>query len=227
MVSVIVRNFPRFLALGIKVIVEYRVQSIGMEFPCHIQLLFCEMTLTSVIFKGRAQRGRGIASVQIDWSASEFVDALGDKPFPGTLNVMLDSVAEFYVEAVYSEGVHYFIPAELSGFGAVLIHRWHGAPLHIIELVGTRNIREYLCLKDGDALKIVVSRNYLKTITIGQRLFHLLLWYRRGSWFYAKNWYARSFVTKGICYYFGQQGNRLEWRQLCRVACDYFRGAFS
>jgi riboflavin kinase len=129
------------------------------------------MTKNQIILKGRvfSGKGRGGFFVSTPWATDQFVEKLGFKPYPGTLNIRLlpecRAVREILdshhgIEIVPREG---FYPGKC--FKAVIAGRVEGAivipqvpsyPEDTLEIIAPVNLREKLSLRDADEVEIIV-----------------------------------------------------------------------
>jgi CTP-dependent riboflavin kinase len=162
-------------------------------------------SMDCIVLSGRIQKGRGAAERQLDWLERKFHEALGKPPFPGTLNLLLDIPVVFAGETGFSIGSRLFVPARIPNVGVVVVHRWRGCPLHVVEVIAAVSIREALGGGDGEVVSLEVCRSDLVDPTWAQCLFHCLLWCGRRTWFYSNHWYSGLGVVRAIRHYFGQQ----------------------
>ncbi|MEM2570775.1 MAG: DUF120 domain-containing protein [Thermoproteota archaeon] len=129
------------------------------------------MTENQVIVKGRvfSGEGKGRLFVNIPWAMKQFVEKLGFKPYPGTLNIRLLPEHRVTVEILENHRGIEIVPKEgfypgkcfkatVSGRikGAVVIPRVPSYPKDILEIIAPVNLRETLGLKDGDEIEITV-----------------------------------------------------------------------
>ncbi|WP_143701321.1 DUF120 domain-containing protein [Vulcanisaeta thermophila] len=124
---------------------------------------------------GRVTSGLGEGSfyMSLEGYVKQFIEKLGFKPYPGTLNVALkpeyikyrlylDLLPGIYIQG-FSNGSRTYggvkcFRATINGLpGAVLvIERTHHSP-NIIEVISQYKLRDALNLKDGDEVEILVS----------------------------------------------------------------------
>lgn len=162
----------------------------------------------NIFLFGRIQKGRGEATRQLDWREDKFHEALGGVPFQGTLNLLLETPVVFAGEAGFSLGGRIFVPARIPQVGPVLLHRWRGAPLHVVEVISAVGIRQALGVGDGEVLRLEVLQRDVVDLSWAQRFFHCLLWCGRSTWYYSNHWYSGLGVVRVIRHYFGQQVSR-------------------
>ncbi|WP_243678196.1 CTP-dependent riboflavin kinase [Vulcanisaeta distributa] len=117
--------------------------------------------------------GEGGFYMSLDGYVKQFVEKLGFKPYPGTLNIRLkpeyvkyrlylDALPGIYIEG-FSNGVRTYggvkcFRAMIQGLpGAVLlIERTHHGP-DTIEVISPYKLRDKLGLKDGDEIEVLVT----------------------------------------------------------------------
>jgi len=158
------------------------------------------------IISGRAVSGRGHAASQLDWSDPRFYEGLGAAPVPGTFNVLLDEPLLLVGNGKEDfNAVHrLFVRGTLEGVGEVLIHRWRGAPLHVLEIVSSRRIRDVLGLQDHDAVTLIIAEKRLTPISFARRLAHVLVWKWREEWYYQHDWYSNNGIVRYIRHHLSQ-----------------------
>ncbi|GAB6946642.1 DUF120 domain-containing protein [Vulcanisaeta sp. JCM 16161] len=117
--------------------------------------------------------GEGSFYMSLDGYVKQFIEKLGFKPYPGTLNVRLkpeyvkyrlylDALPGIYIEG-FSNGVRTYggvkcFRATIQGLpGAVLlIERTHHGP-DTIEVISPYKLRDRLSLRDGDEIEVLVT----------------------------------------------------------------------
>ena len=158
------------------------------------------------IISGKAVSGRGNATGQLDWSDPRFQEGLGAPPVPGTFNMVLDEPVLLVADANEDfRTVHrIFVRGRLEGVGDVLIHRWRGAPLHVLEILSSRRIREVLDIGDHSAVSVVIAKTRLATIPIMRRFAHALLWKWREEWYYKHDWYSNNCLVRYVRHHLSQ-----------------------
>ncbi len=118
-------------------------------------------------------RGEGAAFTQLDWVRQQFVDQLGIDPFPGTLNLILDSQPdlESWAELKATAGRAVIpldpqwcaarcYPVRIGGRlpGAIVLPDVPGYPDAQVEVIAALRVREFLSLRYGGRLALEVSR---------------------------------------------------------------------
>ncbi len=143
----------------------YHALKIGFEEAAHI------IFLNGVVFSGF---GEGAYYVTKSGYKDQFVERLGFKPYPGTLNLRLRSITDIKarkdLEALPSIVVKGFINGERTygdvkcfkvlinekTEGAILmIHRTHYGQ-DVLEVVAEESLRKKLKLKDGDLVRLKI-----------------------------------------------------------------------
>jgi HAD superfamily hydrolase (TIGR01509 family) len=124
------------------------------------------MQITGQIESGA---GKGAFFTSLDWVVEQFDQAMGFKPFPGTLNVRVSSEGIDDLEALFSEKDFEIHPDNpefcAAGFKRVWVEgipaaavfpsedvRIHGKD--VIEIIAGRHIKSALSLADGDEVTI-------------------------------------------------------------------------
>ena len=113
--------------------------------------------------------GQGAQFTQLDWARAQFIDKLGIDPFPGTLNLVLDSPDALAAWAEWKTSPGVLItppdarwcdarcyPIHIAGrvHGAIILPEVNGYSSAQIEIIADVSLRERLKLKDGDALTL-------------------------------------------------------------------------
>jgi riboflavin kinase, archaea type len=121
--------------------------------------------------KGKLVSGthKGSYFMSIEVYQSQFMDKLGFKPYPGTLNleISVSNAREIFnlhdkigtIKGKGRFGDVKFIPAILNQEleGAIIFPVKSQHPLEIMEFVAPQNLRETLNLMDGDVLTITIE----------------------------------------------------------------------
>jgi 2-phosphoglycolate phosphatase len=120
-----------------------------------------------------AGRGEGAGFTQLDWVREQFVEQLGIDPHPGTLNLILDALADLerWAELKATAGRAVIppdsqwcnarcYPVRIGGRlpGAIVFPEVPNYPEAQVEVIAALPIREFLSLRDGDRLSLEVSR---------------------------------------------------------------------
>lgn len=125
------------------------------------------MKLRGVIESGK---GQGAFFTSLDWVVKQFENAMGFKPFPGTLNVRVSAEDAESLTALRNRRDFELIPDDpqfcsagaahvtINGIRAALVFPSEDVSVHdseVVEVIADRNIKEALCLGDGD--RVVIS----------------------------------------------------------------------
>lgn len=159
-----------------------------------------KMQLIGTVASGRGWGGTTVASNQ-----ERIEELLGEAPFPGTLNVLLDDPVFFRSNEHFgSKPKEVLIPAQINGTKC-LIYRWRRAPAHIAEIIAATSLRDLLGLEEGQRIKLSLPGRHVKKLSY----WRYLLW----SAFYKKRphlYYEDDLLIK-------PKGTKL----LYRLACQY------
>lgn len=117
-------------------------------------------------------KGEGASLTQLDWARQQFVAKLGIDPFPGTLNLILDTPDALAVWAEWqtTRGIVidppnaewcsarcYFVRIANQINGAIVLPEVNGYAPSQIEIIANVSLRETLQLKDGDAVTLQIE----------------------------------------------------------------------
>ena len=117
-------------------------------------------------------KGEGASLTQLDWARQQFVDKLGIDPFPGTLNLTLDTpdaLAEWRTwqttrgivieppNAAWCSARCYFVRIANQINGAIVLPQVNGYAPSQIEIIANVSLREKLNLRDDDALTLELT----------------------------------------------------------------------
>lgn len=135
-------------------------------------------------FEGTVTSGRGWAAPFVRRRSTEIAEFLGERPFEGSLNLILPKPVEFDPGRAYEldDGVRLFWQVSL-GEVVCLAYRWARCPLHVVELVSHTKLRSTLNLNDGSVV-IIDSPN---SVPVAMHRFAAwqLLWLGRRDKYYA------------------------------------------
>lgn len=138
--------------------------------------------LKGVVLSGR-NKGKSDIGKNIDFIQKE----LECKIYPGTLNLVLDFPVELNTNSAFCFEQNNRMIWKLDYPDRnikLFIYRWSGCPLHIIEIVSNRNLRNCFNLKDGDTLTLNISKSLINEIPLISSIIWGLLWRGRESWYY-------------------------------------------
>jgi CTP-dependent riboflavin kinase len=117
--------------------------------------------------------GQGKHFTRLDWARRQFIDKLGIDPFPGTINLLIESAAalEGWRRLRESPGVRIdnpgngphdcdarCYPIRLAGRidAAIVLPEVEGYPADQVEIIAQLNVREALGVADGDEIEFEV-----------------------------------------------------------------------
>ncbi|MHA1311339.1 MAG: DUF120 domain-containing protein [Candidatus Helarchaeota archaeon] len=148
----------------LKMVVETKTPKLPIDFPDKIK---------GIVYTGL---GEGAYYISLDGYANQFIEKLNFKPYPGTLNLKLNSLIELRKRRIleqsdfpkiringFKDGKRTFGPVDalkvlINGkiIGALLFiqRTHHGAP--ILEIIAPTFLREKLGLKDGDEVELEI-----------------------------------------------------------------------
>lgn len=149
-----------------------------------------------VSVKGRICSGRALASQHLAQHCEQLSELLGGSPQPGSLNIILPKPLNLSTESGVWLGQdrHRMVwQAQLEGH-RILLYRWSGCPLSVVEIISDVHLRSKLKLEDGDTVTINICRNNFDNIRWRTFLGWLILWKWRTSLYY-KNDYEKWIVS--------------------------------
>lgn len=129
-----------------------------------------------VVLRGKVVKGIGEGRKYVEIYSIEIEKTLGFRPFPGTLNVLLDKESIHKIVSVYNTKPYAVIKPPLKGLADVYVWKCYIAKsgssnkvesyvvrpaktvydVSVVELISSEYIRKRLGLSDGDAVEIVV-----------------------------------------------------------------------
>jgi hypothetical protein len=135
--------------------------------------------------------GRGKASVELAPLADAIEAVLGERPCPGTLNVILSAPLLFDLQGnVLARRQRYLWPVEIDGTPA-LAYRWKHCPLHVVEIVSSLHLRSRLHLSDGNGVKLRFRRDLVAPLPALNKAAWTLLWGVNGALYYSSDRFTR------------------------------------
>ncbi len=117
--------------------------------------------------------GQGASFTQVDWARDQFITKLGIDPYPGTLNLILDSPKALAHWAELKTNSDYLVtppgpdwcdahcyPVRIDGQmpGAIVFPEVPDYPETQVEIIAALPLREKLSLSDGDLLSVDIAR---------------------------------------------------------------------
>jgi CTP-dependent riboflavin kinase len=128
------------------------------------------MKITGRVVTGSQQ---GAKFTRLEWAQRQFVQKLGIDPFPGTLNLILETPDDLqkwnnlraspHIEIIPPNEewcTAYCFPARIDNLcpGAIVYPDVRGYPANQIEIVAALPLRTSMSLVDGDTLTLQVNR---------------------------------------------------------------------
>ncbi len=127
-----------------------------------------------IFLKGKVVTGLGEGQyyISLEGYRTQFIDKLGFKPYPGTLNIKLDprsieirkgisadiKISGFTTEnRTFGSGACFKVMIE-DVRGAVIVPERTHYPEDIIEIIAPANLREYLEITDGSTVEVEVIK---------------------------------------------------------------------
>jgi hypothetical protein len=151
----------------------------------------------AVTLRGKVVSGRREATVNMQKNVGEIQRKLGASLVEGSLNIILSRPlllrGDTAVETRFTPAAPLQLewPGRLNG-QEVWLHRWHNAPLHIVEALSTVHLRERLNLADGDSVRVKVRKSDIAGVPVVGRLAWMLFWFGRTGWTYTHDVYVES-----------------------------------
>lgn len=118
-----------------------------------------DLATEKVAVPAQVVSGRGIAGRQSFLDDPQLAALLGQRPFPGTLNLILDRPVEFDLSSVLTlnRGRALFWPANFMG-RACVVHRWTRCPLHVAEVISDIRLRDEIAALAGRPVLEIEAR---------------------------------------------------------------------
>lgn len=131
--------------------------------------------MQGLILTGRvvSGKGEGATFTQLEWARHQFIRKLGIDPFPGTLNLTLESPADLHIWEILqnSPGIEVIPPTNNwcrarcypvhvmnQILGAIVRPILPGYSKNQVEVIAALSIRDFLSLQDGDSLDFEIKR---------------------------------------------------------------------
>jgi len=148
---------------------------------------------------GTILSGRGSASSHISHSSIEIKQLTGETVFTGSLNVILNQpiLLSDATSLKFDKNQRLLWPARLCNI-PVWIYRWQHAPLHVLEILSSINLRDRLSLRDGATVIIDIEETYTAPISLLGRVTWTCIWWGRPSWCYKRDRYYAKVKKWGI-----------------------------
>jgi hypothetical protein len=111
------------------------------------------------VLSGQVTSGRNFGADVITQNRDRIKHLLGAYPYAGTLNIAMNNPLLLqHAAQIDKKGKQFAISGTIKGI-PVLIYRWHGGPLHVVEVIASVHLRSTLGLKDGQMIDIAVSKD--------------------------------------------------------------------
>lgn len=131
--------------------------------------------------------GRGIGASLVNKTQEVLSHILGEKVFPGTLNLVTYAPFIFLVATPFdSKHKYYAIPATINDVPC-LLSTSASFPSHVFEVIAAQPLRQTLGLEDGAAVTLAVSPDYLHPLTGWRKKIWELLYLGREEVFYKED----------------------------------------
>lgn len=155
---------------------------------------------SNLILNGFVAPGRGIGADKVMTNQDVIGKILGATPYPGTLNVVLsDPLILKEAHQLDIKGKLFGIQGAINGMPC-LVYRFHGAPLHVVEIVSSAHLRNSLGLKDGQAVEISLPRKNTAVPAPWRRRLWELFYKGRPSAYYDDH-LQKLFVSRGFKFF--------------------------
>jgi hypothetical protein len=144
--------------------------------------------------------GRGVGAGMVEANQDVICDILGATPYPGTLNVVLD--APLLLKKAHqldAKGKLFGVQGFINGVSC-LMYRFHGAPLHVVEVISSVHLRNTLELKDDQAIEVVLPQENTATPSPQRRRLWELFYGRRLQAYYDDHMH-KVFMSRGIRFF--------------------------
>jgi len=133
---------------------------------------------------GKIVSGRGRS--QYDLNDLKF--KLDDNLYPGSLNLVLNEPVILNgknAAVVFDDGKRFLWEIKVDNIDSkVYAYRWKGTPLHIIELVSSKKLRN-----KNDILIIEIDNKLIRNTPLITKISWYIIWWRRQNWYYTNNIY--------------------------------------
>ncbi len=128
------------------------------------------MNFNKIHGKVAAGLGEGQYYISVEGYKNQFIQKLGFEPYPGTLNLLLTEPLPFdqvlagvvRIEGFRDEnrtfGECTCYPVKIGGIrGAIIRPERSSYPSDLVEVIAPVNLRERLCLSDGDEVEVTLG----------------------------------------------------------------------
>jgi riboflavin kinase len=127
------------------------------------------MNFNKIHGKVTAGLGEGRYYISVEGYKNQFIQKLGFEPYPGTLNLRLTeplplmrtSAGSIRIEGFMDENRTFggcrCYPVKINGIrGAIIRPERSSYPADLVEVIAPVNLREMLCLSDGDVVEVTL-----------------------------------------------------------------------
>ena len=140
--------------------------------------------------QGQVCSGRKLAGQHLARHYEQLSDRLGASPQPGSLNIALTrplKLSSVNGVRLGQDGHRMIWSAHLNG-RSVLLYRWQGCPLSVVEVISDAHLRSELRLTDGASVALEICCDDLERIGVRAWLGWVLLWKWRSRLYYTGNY---------------------------------------
>ncbi len=128
------------------------------------------MNFNKIHGKVAAGLGEGQYYISVEGYKNQFIQKLGFEPYPGTLNLKLAEPLPFaraFRDSIRIEGFRdenrtfgecRCYPVKINSVrGAIIRPERSSYPANLVEVIAPVNLRETLCLSDGDEVEVILE----------------------------------------------------------------------
>lgn len=147
------------------------------------------------VIKGKLVSGRGAAKEHLRKNLKELATITGENIYLGSLNLILSRPYRLNSHRAFKfdNGKRMLWQGWIKN-KKVWLYRWRSAPLHVLEIISDTKLRREFSLQNLDLLSIEINNNAIDSLSIGDKLLHVLLWSGRKKWYYNKEWYSNKLI---------------------------------
>lgn len=140
---------------------------------------------------GYVTAGRGMASGHIEAVLEELRALTGKDLFPGTLNLVFGSPLILSNEHAqrFDKDRRLLWPARI-GDTDIWLYRWNSSPLHIVEILSEKRLRDHFEIENGGQLTITIDNLHTRKPSLYLRAVYGLIYYGRGNLYYTSKRYS-------------------------------------
>ncbi len=140
--------------------------------------------------KGRVSSGRALASQHLVWHTAQLSKLLGANPQSGSLNITLPRPLKLSAKngVRLGQGKHRMVWNAYLNERNVLLYRWQGCPLSVVEIISDVHLRSELNLVDDALVELKICRDNVEKIRSREWLGWVLLWQWRTQLYYKSDY---------------------------------------